>query len=687
MITPSYKPEAEETPLGATEMQALRRLAEPIAPAAAACPELDSDRLWASRYRIKERIAGGGMSDVYWAHDTILDRHVALKLLRKTSDESFVDEERLLHEARAAAQVEHERLARVYDAGTWNEQAFIAMEYVRGETLRAWMKAHRPTFAEIVAIVQQILEGLQKLHERGLVHRDLKPENVMVTADGNLRILDLGIARRVALADAIPIGPEAPPNFTLGFGVGTPGYMAPEQWRPGEVDARTDLFALGVIAYELVVGRQPFCGSTNLEIRQQTLQAHLSFEGGEWKDVPFAIKSTIEVALARDPAQRFQNVGEMAKSLAPLFRPTLPPISGPRAHAIRPPGDEGPAHESLSPSVVHPLESKASRRTLSRVAVAGGIFAAAFAVTLGIVRWKTHPPTPRRTAGMVALTGGTFSMGLEEAERAAMCAGYPRGCPSVSLNEVPPRPTTVLPFELDVREVTNEEFAKFLTALGSTAHTPPDEQENFPRYVHYRLHERDDFRLYDLWPPLAGIEMLPDGTYRARSGFENRAVTLVSWLGARLYCKNALKRLPTEAEWEFAARGTERRLYPWGNETPSCGGVHIPGDGTLPVRDPSACDNQRKVPFDVMSAPEDITPAGIHDMGGNVVEWVDDDARLNDDEVVYANRLKAETPGLVRGGAFDSSFFTRSTARGFRFPFNVGHNLGFRCAKSITTGS
>jgi serine/threonine protein kinase len=444
-------------------MQALHRLAEPKPMQAEAQP----DELWASRYRIKEKIGKGGMGDVYLAHDVVLERHVALKVLRKTSDESFVDEKRLLREARAAARVEHQRLARIYDAFTWNDQALIAMEYVRGETLRDWMKSHRPTMSEVVTILQQVLEGLQVLHENGLVHRDLKPENIMVTADGNLRILDLGIARRVALADTAQGNTDAPSLFTLGFGVGTPGYMAPEQWRQGETDARVDLFALGVIAYELVLGRQPFCGSTNLEIREQTQNGALSFAGSEWRDVPVPVRTAIQTALARDPAQRFPNVAEMAQALAPLFRPTLPPISGPRSHPIRPPGDDKNRRESLSPSVIGSPRPPSSLRSRLILLSGGAVFASALA--LGLLKARTVRPAAPPTHGMVRFVGASFAMGTDAAELEGMCSTYPRGCPPEAYQETPSHAVTVAPFELDEREVTNEEFARFLTSIGRGA--------------------------------------------------------------------------------------------------------------------------------------------------------------------------------------------------------------------------
>jgi iron(II)-dependent oxidoreductase len=166
---------------------------------------------------------------------------------------------------------------------------------------------------------------------------------------------------------------------------------------------------------------------------------------------------------------------------------------------------------------------------------------------------------------MVRLAGGSFAMGLDEEKLAAMCATYPRGCPPEARNETPPRPTTVAPFELDQREVTNAEFADFLTTIGPSVRVLQDDDDHRPRYVRYSLRSKDDFLLYDGWQPAGGIEVSAEA-FRARPGFENLPVTQVSWLGARLFCKNAVKRLPTEAEWEFAARGIDGRPYPWGSE-------------------------------------------------------------------------------------------------------------------------
>src|ERR1041384_7169059 len=146
----------------------------------------------AERYTIQRRLGRGGMGSVYAAVDGVLDRIVALKVLDATGDD---DRDRVLREAKLAARVEHERIARVYDAGRYAGLGFVAMEYVQGTTLRAWMSGRDLSASEAVRIAFQIAQGLAALHDCGVVHRDLKPENVMVTVQGSVKLLDFGLAR------------------------------------------------------------------------------------------------------------------------------------------------------------------------------------------------------------------------------------------------------------------------------------------------------------------------------------------------------------------------------------------------------------------------------------------------------------------------------------------------------------
>ncbi|MES1174297.1 MAG: bifunctional serine/threonine-protein kinase/formylglycine-generating enzyme family protein [Myxococcales bacterium] len=669
-----------ETAISPTELRALRRLAEPDAPST-----VEARELWASRYRIIEPLGRGGMGDVYLARDVLLDRLVALKVLRNKFDDELVDERLLLREARAAARAEHERIARVYDAGTWNDRAFIAMEYVRGETLREWMKTHQPSLEELLFIVQQLLEGVRALHERELVHRDLKPENVMVASDGNLRILDLGIARRVPLG--APEGGSSgvwPSSASIGFGVGTPGYMAPEQWQAVDVDARADLFAIGVMIYELVVGSAPFKGANNAIIREKTLTAEVSFSNPEWDSVPAALRDATRIALSRDREQRYASVELMSEPLAVLFRPSVPPISGARTSSVRPgaapvaPIDSTRGTALSIRALKEPKSGVASRKW---PLAAGGVLVLA-ALTGGAVRYRSAARAlPPATRGMVRLAGGEFSMGTDAEELAALCKTFAKDCPPQAQQEVPKRTVRLEPFEIDEREVTNQQFAKFLNEIGSSLQVLEDPDDHYLRFVHLSFRPNEASLLYDLWPGTAGIQcpQFQASCFHERPGFEKLPVTQVTWFGANLFCKNAGKRLPTEAEWEFAARGSERRLYPWGSSTPSCTGVHTSSLGWLKVLEPSRCDNAREIPFPVASAAQDVTPEGVRDLAGNVSEWVDSNDHSNAD----AAGQTVDRPAIFRGGAFNNNFQTRSAARGLRLAFNVGQNLGFRCAQSV----
>jgi formylglycine-generating enzyme required for sulfatase activity/predicted Ser/Thr protein kinase len=655
----------EDPSIGSTEMRALCRLVDPVT--AQILPS--QDELWASRFRILRPIGHGAMGDVYLATDVLLDRPVALKILRTTSEQVMEDARRVLREARAAARADHERVARIYDVGTWCNQSFIAMEYVEGETLRVWMKTRQATTQEVVVLIHQLLDGLRALHKRDIVHRDLKPENIMVDPEGRLRILDLGVARRVSVPNPQP-GHDTG-SCSLGIGVGTPGYMAPEQWRQGDVDARADIFAVGVIAYELIASRHPLRGGSTPEIRERTLQGKIAFDDGCWQTVPAELKAAVRTALAKDPDQRHP--------------PQLPLLAAPRSDRASDLPDSPSVPSSLG-STVFGVSTRRPVKKPRRWWGLGAFVALAVGALLGL-RLRQAALAPA-TLGMIQFAGGSYTVGLTQAELEAECEKYPNGCLPDKRNETPPRAVTVAPFELDEHEVTNEEFARFLTEVGPLI-SVTEGDDHRPRFVRYRPNAREDYLLYDLFERLAGIQVAMPSTFSARPNFERLPVTLVTLLGAHLHCKSVGKRLPTDSEWEFAARGVERRPYPWGSQAPTCAGLHIPSrkilamrDAVLPLPDPDDCDNERTTPFAIMSAPRDRTPDNVFDMAGNIIEWVDDDALLHDAPGNLATRAAADKAGLMRGGAFSSSFGIRTTARFFWVASNVGDNIGFRCAKS-----
>lgn len=202
------------------------------------------------RYVVLDCLGSGGMGVVYRAHDFALDRRVSLKLLRPSGKDLEARRERLVAEAQALARVSHPNVLVVHDVGTWEDEVYLALEHVEGETLRSWLDRAPRTPAEIRGMFLQAARGLQAIHEAGLVHRDVKPENLLVGRDGRLRVADLGLAVTAGSTATEPARETSRP--------GTPGYMPLEQHRGEALDARADQFSLAVALFEALVGHRPY---------------------------------------------------------------------------------------------------------------------------------------------------------------------------------------------------------------------------------------------------------------------------------------------------------------------------------------------------------------------------------------------------------------------------------------------
>jgi tetratricopeptide (TPR) repeat protein/predicted Ser/Thr protein kinase len=253
------------------------------------------------RYRLDAELGRGGMGVIYRAHDALLDRTVAVKVLTQRGLGSQ-GRARLLREAQAAARLNHPNIVAVYDAGETDGLPFIVMEYVPGTSLHDQPPAE---IERIVSVAQQLCAALGHAHEHGIVHRDLKPENVIMEADGNVKLTDFGLARsreasRLTQEDAL---------------VGTTFYLAPEQALGGELDGRADLYALGVLLYELLTGRLPFTGDDPLAIISQHLHAPAVPPSTFRPDLPAALEAIVLKLLAKDPADRFASAGEVTLAL------------------------------------------------------------------------------------------------------------------------------------------------------------------------------------------------------------------------------------------------------------------------------------------------------------------------------------------------------------------------------------
>ena len=226
---------------------------------------MDGGRL--AHYRIISRLGAGGMGEVYRARDEQLDRDVAVKVLPASSFDDPTARARLVREARAAAALNHPNICTVYEVGEADGQAYIAMELVEGRTLSAMLHAGPMAAEHVVHSGRQLADALTHAHERGVIHRDLKSNNVIVTPDRRIKVLDFGLAKRAIDSDMTAAVTQIHASLTqAGTAIGTLPYMSPEQLRGDVVRVSSDIWALGVVLYELATGARPFTGHTPFEL-------------------------------------------------------------------------------------------------------------------------------------------------------------------------------------------------------------------------------------------------------------------------------------------------------------------------------------------------------------------------------------------------------------------------------------
>jgi len=272
-------------------------------------------------FKIVKRLGAGGMGEVYLAEDTRLGRQVALKLLPDYFTTAQERVRRFQQEARAASALSHPNVATIYEIGEAEGTTYIAMEYVEGQTLDAKIGGQLLETGEILDIAVQVADALEEAHTKGIIHRDIKPGNVMVTARGQVKVLDFGLAKmtrqeREGLASDLSTQVRTQPGLLMG----TLAYMSPEQALGHEVDHRTDIFSLGVVLYEMATGRRPFGGTTTGEILDQIIHAEPEAIARFNENAPAELERIIGKCLEKDREQRYQSAGELLVDLRNLKR-------------------------------------------------------------------------------------------------------------------------------------------------------------------------------------------------------------------------------------------------------------------------------------------------------------------------------------------------------------------------------
>jgi formylglycine-generating enzyme required for sulfatase activity len=543
------------------------------------------------KYEILEQAGHGGMAQVYMACQLGLDRPVAVKVLSSAlaADPDFT--KRFEREAQSIASLNHPNIVHVYDFGVQDGYHYLVMNYVKDSRTLGSLMAEGAPIDQMLDYIIQVADALDYAHQHNILHRDVKPGNILIDERGAL-LSDFGLVR---------IGESASELTVSGVGMGTPAYMSPEQAIGEEVDHRTDIYALGVIVFQILTGKVPHEGTTPQAILiKRSVEPPPSLR--ELKpDLPESFEQIVQRSLARDPAERYQSAADLAEAIKRARRdlyyqnaggPATPEMdldraedvaAAPRVEKKRPwPLIAGAMAAALviGALLLFQLAGARDDETSDGSVVVPG--ANPSNTPTGSVATAVEPqarPTETSTpegpalpaaAGMAKIPGGTYNIGYDAAGDAY----------------VSPHTVELQEFWIDLYEVTNARYAAFLAETGN--------------------------------PPPASW---PEGAVPA--GQENHPVQGVTWELATAYCQWAKKRLPSEAEWEVVARGAVGWLYPWGNDQHL---VELPHTGTYPVG--SVSDNR--------------SPFGAFDMAGNVWEWVGETYA----PVTDGNRV-------LRGGAND----------------------------------
>ncbi|HLR43210.1 MAG TPA: Stk1 family PASTA domain-containing Ser/Thr kinase [Pseudogracilibacillus sp.] len=314
-------------------------------------------RVLNERYRIMKTIGGGGMANVFLAQDLILDREVAIKALRMefVDDPEFI--QRFDREAQAATSLSHPNIVDIYDVGEDGDVLYMVMEYIKGSTLKEYIMKHGPLpVEEAIGIMRQLTDAIAHAHHNGLVHRDIKPQNILMDEYGNVKVTDFGIAIALSATSLTQT------NSILG----SVHYLSPEQARGGMATRKSDIYALGIVMYELLTGQVPFSGESPISIALKHLQNDTPLVRALHPEVPQSVENIVLQATAKDPFHRFNSVYEMEEALNVALDPErlnepiyAPPFeAGEETKAIPIITDEQLQVDNEADTLVHQAETK-----------------------------------------------------------------------------------------------------------------------------------------------------------------------------------------------------------------------------------------------------------------------------------------------------------------------------------------
>jgi len=668
-------------------------------------------KIFQGKYQIVKIIGSGGMGQVYLANHTILASQVAIKVLNTNfvADDDEEAIERFKREARATASIDHPNAVKVFDFGVEENICYLVMEYLAGESLRKRLaKRKRLPFAELIVLVKQVCSVLEVMHRKGIVHRDLKPDNIFFHTQEDqeiVKVLDFGIAK--ISGSTLNEGRLT----TTGALLGTPHYMSPEQCQGMKLDGRSDLYAFGIIVYELISGRLPFEAENTLSMLFKHVRDTPKPLNELVPEIPMAIVEVVMKTLEKNPKDRFQTAKEFEQAFCQAVEKSsltdenkinasskigkineinaeetietaiLPVVEGQESQQIQIDNKSNQAYDVATRShqatatrpVGRPIEQQIEQKFSSSPQISEEkqqekstlvkyLIPISFVLVIVIVGvWKmldnqptpntnkidtintpATSPTPTANPNLkdfVLIKATQVTIGSDRSD----CKNIPN-C-KIGEFEKPAYSVRLADYYLSKYEITNAEYEKFVRATKRELPINWDKARNsFP----------------------IGTDKLP--------------VTFISWEDAQAYCEwrskeeNLEFRLPSEQEWEYAARGEDERFFPWGdNWDPSLVNGAKPKET---VTSPSSVD----------LAPNnttDLSPLGIFAMAGNVAEWTSSDFKPYP-KSNYKATNKDLACKVVRGGSFNAAAADlRASTRFWYEPTKKDSNIGFRLAVSV----
>jgi serine/threonine protein kinase len=666
------------------------------------------------RYKILEQLGQGGMATVYKAFDTRLEREVALKVIRRevfSANEMDMLLTRFEREAKSLGRLSHPNIVPVIDYGEFEGAPYLVMTYLPGGTLKDKLGQPIP-WKDAVKMLLPIAYALEYVHEQGIINRDVKPSNILLTKNGQPLLTDFGLVKI--------FGEKGKGSTTItasGAGLGTPDYMAPEQWT-GEATAQSDLYSLGVVLYEMITGHRPYKADTPAGVLIKQANEPLPLPTDYIPNLPRDIESVLLKVLAKNPEHRYANIHAFVHELENLLsgkaveastiktkklreqmkgtvvetivEPVIPYAHPPAQSAppVMPAPTPQPSYTPPPPSYVPPAQGPpppSRRRNLALPAFLITFIGGIFLLVVLAGGWYVYNYTDILSSGFGAAPPSVTQVEVMQtatlASSMAEAASETDEASPVPTNNAPPTEPSI------PEEITDDRGAPMrLVPAGEFIMGSDDSVDAVSRPAHtvsLDAFYMDKFEVTnEMYAECA--EATPDcraprqlgsltrPTYYNNLHFANYPVVYVDWYSARAYCDWRGARLPTEAEWEKAARGTDGLVYPWENQERDCFYSNLAGC----EEDTSEADK-----FE-----QGQSPYGIYDLSGNVWEWTSSILQ----PYPYDPEDGRESPTgnekrVTRGGSFHVFGVPSGTARSdTRFeldPNYYGAYVGIRCAK------